>query len=46
MVWDMAQGCGCDPHFALHSIHGVDLLYRVPDHHPEQLILPKDLGFR
>ena len=45
MVWLMAHGRGHDPHFALHSVHGVDLLYRVPDHHPEQLILPKDLGF-
>ena len=46
MVQLMAHGCGCNPHFALRSVHGVDLLYRVPDHHPEQLILPKDLGFR
>ena len=45
MVWLMAHGCGRDPHFALRSVHGIDLLYRVPDHHPEQLILPKDLGF-
>ena len=45
MVRLMARGRGRDPHFAFRSVHGVDLLYRVPDHHPEQLILPKDLGF-
>ena len=45
MVWLTAQGCECNRHFALHSVHGVDLLYQVPDNHPEQLILPKDLGF-
>ena len=45
IVWLMARGRGRDPHFAFRSVHGVDWLYRVPDHHPEQLILPKDLGF-
>ena len=45
MVRFMACSHCHDPHFVLRSVHGIDLLYRVPDHHPEQLILPKVLGF-